>query len=154
LERLGRKWLGERSAVWSPKCQVVFHTHGQSYVRHVGPGSEATSGSSLMDRKAGRVSVRRVDLRTDREGWLGGTLAHELTHVILADRFASDELPRWADEGMAILAENSAKQLRHWQDLEYALVSRGEFRLAEFLQLGEYPPAQRWGAFYGQSASL
>lgn len=154
-QRLSRKWLGETPAdAWSPKCLVVFHAEPQSYVRHVGAFSQQTSGSSLVERKHDRVAVRRIDLRIDREGWLGGTLSHELTHVILADRFRDDELPRWADEGMAILADTAAKQSLHSQSLESALVSRSEFRLVELLRLGEYPAAHRWGAFYGQSASI
>ena len=154
-DRLAQKWLGEsHQDTWATKCQVVFHSHERSYVQHVGQGSEATSGSSLVDRNARKISLRRIDVRTDRAGWLGGTICHELTHVILSDRFDNDTLPRWADEGMAILADTEAKQAAHGESLENALVTRSSFRLVELMQLGDYPAADRWGTFYGQSALL
>jgi len=154
-DRLGLQWLGaSHQDTWECKCQVVFHSLERTYVQHVGPGSESTAGSSLVDRQSGKISLRRIDVRTDRAGWLGGTICHELTHVILADRFAGDALPRWADEGMAILADTAAKQAAHSENLENSLVARNCFRLVELMQLGDYPAAERWGTFYGQSASL
>ncbi|MBI3840206.1 MAG: hypothetical protein HY288_19970 [Planctomycetia bacterium] len=34
------------------------------------------------------------------------------------------------------------------------MASRAEFRVFELITLADYPPAERWGAFYGQSTSL
>src|SRR5262249_16063780 len=46
------------------------------------------------------------------------------------------------------------KQAGHLADLQKAVAVRGQFRMLELMALGDYPPAHRWGTFYGQSASL
>jgi len=102
----------------------------------------------------GRITARRVDLLEESTDYLSAALPHELTHVILKDRFASKILPRWADEGMAILADTEAKQKRHDRDLQTALRHQTTFRAAELLLMEEYPSASRFGTFYGQSVSL
>jgi hypothetical protein len=63
-------------------------------------------------------------------------------------------LPRWADEGMAILADTDAKQQRHFNDFQQAITSRTTFHVAELLAIENYPSPNRFGTFYGQSASL
>jgi len=62
--------------------------------------------------------------------------------------------PRWADEGMAILADTHAKQMLHERDLTQGIASRAAFRVAELLTFESYPQPSRIPAFYGQSASL
>jgi hypothetical protein len=111
-------------------------------------------GSSLVKEVGGRIIARRIDLLEESTDYLSAALPHELTHVILKDRFASKTLPRWADEGMAILADTEAKQKRHDSDLQTALRNQTTFRAAELLLMEDYPSASRFGTFYGQSASL
>lgn len=152
--KLAARWLADPQREWTPKCDLVLHTSEEGYLREVGAAGRSTAASTLIDRTAGRVSLRRIDVKATRPGWHEGALGHELTHVLLADRFARHALPRWVDEGVAILADTSDKQRRHRQDLEQALAARREFRLIELVTLIDYPEAHRWGAFYGQSASL
>jgi hypothetical protein len=155
-ERLAIQWLGgaNRPPGWIPKCDIVLHPSDDAYVREVGIGGRVTVASSLIDRKQGRIAIRRIDIRATQPHWQTAALGHELTHVVLADRFTGQTLPRWIDEGIAILADPAEKQDRHLQDLKNAMASRAEFRLFELITLTDYPPAQRWGAFYGQSSSL
>ena len=139
---------------WSPKCHVVIHARFEGYLKEVGPGGRQTTGSSLIDFDKDQVVMRRIDIRGDRPGWFAEAVAHELTHVVLADRFAHVQIPHWADEGMAIQADPAGKRHRHGKDLDAALAARREFRLAELLMLSSYPHPSRMGTFYGQSASL
>ncbi len=81
-------------------------------------------------------------------------MPHELTHVILADCFLGRLVPRWIDEGVALLADPTEKQLRHKAEMEQAVADRSAFRVIELLTLEDYPAGNRWGAFYGQSLSL
>jgi len=152
--KLAARWLADARQAWSPKCNLVLHASDDDYAREVGAAGRSTAASTLIDRTAGQVTLRRIDVKATRPGWHEGALGHELTHVLLADRFARHALPRWVDEGVAILADTSDKQRRHRQDLEQALAARREFRLIELVTLIDYPEAQRWGTFYGQSASL
>jgi hypothetical protein len=152
---LQAKWLNESASVdWTPRCQVLLYDSQQNYVAAVGRGSERTVGSSLVEESKGKVLSRRIDLVGGKAAFLSAALPHELTHVVVKDRFATSKLPHWADEGMAILADPDAKQRRHQSDLLQAHSHRAAFHTAELLALGTYPPSHRFGAFYGQCASL
>ena len=149
------RWLGDKSsAPWTPKCEIVLHSSQKSYVGAVGPGSERTAGSSLVNVREDRVTSRRIDLLGGRTEFLSAALPHELTHIVLKERFTSTAMPRWADEGIAILADGEAKQGRHAKDLRDALTYRSTFSLPALLTMDEYPRSDRWGAYYGQSASV
>lgn len=153
--QLRRVWCAsEHDASWTPRCQVVVHSSVSSYARQLGPGCERTSGCASLELDGGRVVLRRIDLRADARGWLTESLPHELTHVVLADRFSEKRIPRWADEGIAILSEPVAKQQlreRTWQD---EARSGHQFSPRELFVVDAHPPANRHNAYYSQSASL
>jgi hypothetical protein len=157
---LREKWLGESPEAsesdshWTPKCQIVLHPSQQSYVAAVGRGSDHTVGSSLVKVDHGQIGSRRIDLVGGRADFLSAALPHELTHVVLKDRFVTSAIPRWADEGAAILADNEAKQGRHRNDLNNALQRHATFAAASLMTMEDYPGPDRMGAFYGQSVSL
>jgi hypothetical protein len=154
-EELALRWLDEKAeGAWMPKCDVVLHASEESYLREVGRGGRNTVASSVIDRDGRRVLRRRIDLLAANARWSASTLGHELTHLVLADVFADKKLPRWLDEGIAILADSPTKQSQHRRDLHLALRKGVEFRVLELVSLADYPPAERWGTFYGQSASL
>ncbi|HTI49469.1 MAG TPA: hypothetical protein VL475_00905 [Planctomycetaceae bacterium] len=151
---LRETWLDGVGDDWSPKCEVVIHSTVAEYVRALGPGSEQSSGCATIEIEPGRVTKRRIDLRCDAADCFDSSLPHELTHVVVAERFTHRRLPRWADEGMAILAEPLAKQQRRRTALERSLAIARPFSAAELTGLADYPAPQRHDAFYGQSASL
>ena len=153
--RLAARWLGHDGlTAWSPKCAIVLHASDAGYLREVGEGGRDTVASAVVDRHDGRITARRIDVRATQANWQAVALGHELSHVVLADRFAHRPLPRWVDEGIAILADSAAKQGLHLRDFETARAARDDFRLLELITLDGYPRAGRWGTFYGQSASL
>lgn len=149
------KWLGSGTTQsWTPKCEIVLHGSRDSYVSAVGRGSERTVGSSLTKNDGPKVVLRRIDLLGNGTNFLEAALPHELTHVVLKDRFVTAHVPRWADEGTAILSDPSDKQRRHAVDLKRAISSSSTFHAAALLTLEEYPAPDRFGVFYGQSASV
>lgn len=152
---LKSKWLGDSpQAAWNPRCQIVLHRTQQSYVNAVGRGGERTLGSSLVSISEGRTLSRRIDLLASGSDYLSAALPHELTHVVVQERFTSTAVPRWADEGAAILADSKDKQRQHHMDLVDSLAHGTAFRAGELFARDQYPGPQRIGAFYGQSASL
>jgi hypothetical protein len=153
--KLRDKWLAETtpSAKWSPKCSVFLHSTRDSYCAAVGPDAVVTSGTSLTLNQGQRIVERRIDLQIERPDAMTAALPHELTHMILADRFGQT-LPRWADEGMAVLAEPDGKRKLHALDLAVGRRQGLLFRMAELLPLVDYPPPDRWAVFYGQSMSV
>lgn len=140
-------------APWSPKCLVVVHGSLGSYLQAV-PGGDQTVASAWVETEAGKVVTRQIDVRGDRADWMEGGVAHELVHILAADRFIDVPMPRWAEEGMALLADPHRKQQLHDVDFRRASASRRHFRLGDLLALHEYPTPERMQTFYGQSASI
>jgi hypothetical protein len=158
-KHLDTKWLGASAAEkaektgWTPRCLVYVHPTAASYLREVGPGQQ-TAGSSLVEFDRGQLVTRRIDLRADHPDGYQDALAHEMTHVVVADRFTAVPLPRWADEGMAVLADSGEKQSAQYSDRTASRRNGTAFRLVELFSLEDYPRPERQAAFYGQSASL
>lgn len=152
---LARTWLGERRlGDWSPKCDVVVHATAASYALAVGQDQFATAGSSRVDTTGEKITLRRLDIRADKTGWFAAAVPHELTHLVMADEFLGRELPVWADEGMAVLADAAAKQSLHLRDFSAGQRRGSTFRLASLVGEGGYPSPDRIPVFYGQSVSL
>jgi hypothetical protein len=81
-------------------------------------------------------------------------LPHETTHLVLGDLFADAPLPRWADEGMAVLAESRARCDRYARTL-YTCRRQGKLvPLAQLFAQPEYPDAALITAFYVESVSV
>ncbi len=153
---LTRKLVGDSCAPtrWTAKCYLVLHPSTDSYLREVGAAGGRTLGSSLTRAEKGRIVSRRIDLRGDVADPLAAALPHELTHVILADEFAAESLPRWADEGLAMQADPLDKLAGHSHDFDRALAEHRALRLAELLANDNYPTGEQRSAFYGESVSL
>ena len=106
-----------------------------------------------MKNEDGKIASRRIDLRLDRDDAVRRVLPHEMTHVIMAEIMLRAKTPRWADEGMAMLADLPAKQSLHERDLSKALQSGDSFRLVALVGSSEYPTHDQQ-IFYGESLSL
>lgn len=151
--RLHDFWCGGvKPWKWKPRCQIIIHGDKRDYLAAAGAGADQTLGTSSIEFAGSRVKVRRIDL-FGQPGLPLSALAHEMTHVLFADLLGRQP-PRWVDEGVAILADDAAKQQLHQRDLIHSLECRNAFRCAELLTLEDYPGRDRIPAFYGQSASL
>jgi hypothetical protein len=147
-------WCEGKCQAWSPRCEIVVHLNQSSYLAAVGAGASQTFGSSYIEfTQHKQVKRRQIDFRGDSEHG-SASVPHEMTHVILADLLGGRQPPRWADEGMALLADSMSKRQLHERDLESGLAQRTAFRAVELLSLDTYPHASRVPAFYGQSVSL
>lgn len=152
-QRLTALWTDGDAPVWTPCCEIVVHATLADYHRAVGAGAGKSVGCTTISMAQGRISQRRIDLRLDADGWRDDALPHELTHVVLADRFGAAPLPLWADEGMAVLAESARKQ----QARASAALHDSRHRAAPgaaALLFDTSLPQQRRDAFYACSAEL
>ncbi len=152
---MSRKWFGVDGADWSPKCELVLHNSANDYARQTGvPASSPGHSRIETDPTTYRVVGRRIDLHTDSMGFLEAVLPHETTHVVLAGNFGQHQVPRWADEGIAVLTEPLEKIEQHRRNL---LKSQREgllFPVRELMQLQNYPQPRQISAFYAQSVML
>lgn len=151
---LQHRWHGDdMDAAWNTRCEVVLHPTYESYLQTVGRGGQQTRGSSLIRISDGRVLARRIDLLTDGQGNCPA-LPHELTHIVLVERFARGRLPRWLDEGIATMADASEKKRLHYRDCREALRLGTGLRIVDLLVLDRFESPDQVAAFYGQSLTL
>jgi hypothetical protein len=148
-----RKWVGEVAAEWQPRCDIVLHANGQDYNRATNKPAD-WPGHSTIRSDSGRIVGRQIDLRCDAQGLLNGPLPHETTHQVLADQFGGGTVPRWADEGMALLSESRDRIDQHLRLLPRYQQDMQLLTMRQLLQLNDYPERRYLNAFYAQSASV
>ena len=139
-------------ASWDPRCEIVLFPTVHDFTRETLQAADSP-GFSTMGMNEGRIVLRRVHLRADHANLVKAILPHEVTHVVLADVFPQQQVPRWADEGMAVLAEPHAEQAVRAADLDEPLKSGRVFRVHDLMVM-DYPAQQHWPLYYAQSVSL
>lgn len=152
---MAHKWFGKEEAAWTPKCEVILHPTAEDYTKMTGvPGASPGHARIETDPSGTRVVSRRLDLRCDQSGLVEAVLPHEATHVVLAGRFGKHHVPRWADEGIAVLSEPTHKIEQHRRNLLQEARAGKLFALQELMGMNDYPHPKRIGAFYAQSVFL
>lgn len=155
---LHARWNGEaEQPQWSPACEIVLHHSESAYLSAVGAGGRGTVGATYIQfdpRDCQKIVRRRVDLLTAGQSDVLAALPHEMTHVLLADRYAGKQPPPWLDEGIATLADSHAKQKRHLHDLQSLAARHGRRSVLEMLRHEGPIPSHQRARFYGQSVAL
>lgn len=147
------RWFGNGYEPWNPPCDVVIHDTAAIYSSATGvPGT--SPGHSTIKVEGGRVVQRRIDLHADDPNMSIGVLPHEATHIVLAGRFGAHLVPRWADEGMAVLSEPAERISSHTNDLTRLSAQTGIFPIKSLMSQQDYPEARLMGTFYAQSVSV
>ena len=130
----------------------MSHASAEDYAKATGKPATGP-GHATLQMKGGAVEKRRLDLRADEPNTLSNVVPHETTHVVLADLFDAP-LPRWADEGMAVLAEPRSHVDRYLRALVTSWKQSKLVPLAQVLKQPDYPDAAAITAFYVESVSL
>jgi hypothetical protein len=141
-QAIARLWLGREMPDWPEPCLLNVE----------GTFAERRGGYSTFYFDRGKVSHQQVNVKGPLPELLPKVLPHELTHSILAHYFGCP-VPRWADEGSAILSEDDAERDRRDAQMEQ-LLSKTDlaYPLDELFDLNEYPRDLR--AFYTESYSV
>jgi hypothetical protein len=137
---------------WNPRCEIHLHPTGKAFARATRQ-SEDSPGFSTIESNGNRITTRRVLLRADHPQLLTAVLPHEITHIVLADIFSDQQIPRWADEGIAVLSEPPAEQNLRAADLNDSLSAGQIFELRQLMSI-DTPDAKDWSLYYAQSVSL
>jgi hypothetical protein len=148
-----RKWFAESNEAWPQKCELFLHATAQDYAQATGVPPNSP-GHSEIRAEGTRVLLRRLHVHCDNPNMLIAVLPHETTHCVLAGKFGDKPVPRWADEGMAVLTEPREQIDRHLRNLPKHSQERHLFYLRDLMRLDEYPEPRRVGAFYAQSVSI
>ncbi len=139
-------------ASWSPRCELYLYPTAALYADATGQ-PQRSPGISTMSTNEVRVLSRRMSLRADNPLLLTSTLPHEVTHIVLADLFVARPIPRWADEGLAVLAEPATERRHRQADLKEPLEGGRVFKVGQLMTM-DYPAPEDWQLFYAQSVSL
>jgi hypothetical protein len=96
------QWLGQEMPPWPEPCPLrVTVTPNEN-------GGGATSFA--FDR--GRILGQNMHIEGSVNRLLASVLPHEVTHTVFAQYFRQP-VPRWADEGGAVLSEDDLERQRH-----------------------------------------
>ncbi len=139
-EVVAEHWLDERLADWKKPCRIEIKL----------TGGEAGGVTSFAFRR-GTLIDQEMSLEGRLDRIIASALPHEITHCVLASWFGG-QLPRWADEGAALLSEDRRERLRHEGFASDLLSRQGHWSLREFFQIDEYPKDLK--AYYGQAYSV
>ncbi|MFO0797367.1 MAG: sigma-70 family RNA polymerase sigma factor [Gemmataceae bacterium] len=128
-----RRWFGDVLPDGNKKVAVrVTITAGES-----GGATSFTFGEADGKRPPG-VKSATMELRGTLDQVLKAVLPHEVTHVVLATHFGLP-LPRWADEGIAVLSEADVEQFNHEVRARELLNAGRAIRLGTLFRMTEYP---------------
>ena len=145
----------DQPPAWKQACEIHVHPTPESFAAAVGGPPAAARGATSIEFAGDQVSLRRIDVMGEDPTTIPDALAHELVHVVLAERFTLGPPPRWADEGLAMLFDPLDKQRGHEADARAARRRDLAFSATDLLTLETYPDSTgRQRVFYGQSAML
>jgi hypothetical protein len=136
-----QQWLGYEMPTWPEPCPVKV-------VVTMGGAGGATSFA--FDR--GRVLGQHMNIEGSLDRLLVSVLPHEVTHTVFAYYFRCP-LPRWADEGGAVLSEDDIERDRHDRLCRQILnTPRRAMPLRRLFALRDYPDDVM--ALYAQGYSV
>jgi hypothetical protein len=101
--RLQKKWFGAEAVDWDGKCSIYLHQNREKY------SAKTKMKNTLGHMRTiewGGAFLRSIHLPCKEPNLVEDVLPHEVSHSVMAIRFQG-RTPRWADEGMAMLAESN-----------------------------------------------
>ena len=124
---LAKLWLGKELPDWPKPCPV-----------RVTISATPASGATTIAFDGGSGAPSQITLSGLYDRILNSVLPHEITHTVLATHFRQS-IPRWADEGAAVLSEDEPERKRHDELMVKLLQAGRAMRLSHLFQLKEYP---------------
>ncbi len=120
-------WLGREMPPWGQPCPIrVTVTMG------------GAGGATSFAFDNGQILHQEMHIEGTVERLLNSVLPHEVTHTVFAYHFRTP-VPRWADEGGAVLSEDDVERDRHDKMVRQILNAGRAIPLRRLLVLKEYP---------------
>jgi len=122
------EWLGSEMPPWPQRCPLQIKvTFGSS------------GGATSFDFRGGVYLPIGMEVEGKMDRIVSSVLPHEVTHTVMAHYFGRP-VPRWADEGGAVLSEDEQERQQH--EGEVRRIIGGKTRaipLRRLFGLKEYP---------------
>ena len=132
-------WLGKELPTWEKPCPVrVCITLGP-------PGGRSGFTFSNLGSRKSAVSGMTMEVTGPLDVIVGGVLPHEVMHCVVTTHFGRP-VPRWADEGLAILAESDDVQARTAAQFNDFRARGRTLQVKTLLELQDYP-ADRFAVY-------
>jgi RNA polymerase sigma factor (sigma-70 family) len=126
-KEVAERWLGKALPNWPEPCPIEVRINDKG-----SPGGATTF--AFLERKI----EMRMRLEGSLDRLLADTLPHEVTHTVLATHFGKS-VPRWADEGIAMLNESPEEQQRHQRLFHELAAERRNIKLDKLFKFKDYP---------------
>jgi hypothetical protein len=121
------EWLGQEMPPWLQPCPL-----------RVTVTMSGAGGATTFNFEGGRV-FQQMHIEGSLERLLASVLPHEVTHTVFAHHFRCP-VPRWADEGGAVLSEDDIERNRHDALARQILNTPGRaMPLRRLFSLRDYP---------------
>ena len=148
-------WTGKTKAThWRVPCDVYLYGSQERMILMTGGHSKAGSAVIRPSRLSpGRILRRKVNLAADDHALMRSTLPHEITHLVLGDLLGGD-VPRWANEGAATLAESKGKQNYYRRVVRRFMRVKQVYGDADLMAMKAYPEGRYQHLFYAQSSAI
>ena len=141
------RWFGKAEDSWSPKCYLYLDDSGKEFKK---APKNARGYTSAFQK--GWNYHRYITVHADDPDLVDTVLPHEITHAVMIGHFV-DQLPTWADEGMAGIAQRRA-DFDDFRKLLNRFERKGKlFSLQTLMEMDGYPDDDV-DLFYAQSALL
>ncbi len=147
--RVNTKWFAGKHPEWTRKCDIYVYASGKDYTYYTGIPSSSPGHTSL----ALRSITACINLHRESTEMINAVLPHEVTHAVLFGQFRQF-LPRWSDEGIAVLSEPSEKIESHHRVLKRAVKNNDLYSLSDLFGLQDYPKQSKTAVFYAQSVCV
>jgi hypothetical protein len=122
------QWLGHEMPTWGQRCPI-----------RVTLTMNGSGGATTFAFDRGTIVSQNMHIEGRLDRLLASVLPHEVTHTVFAYRFRTP-VPRWADEGGAVLSEDEEERARHDQLVRQILNTPGKsIRLRTLFTLRDYP---------------
>src|SRR5262245_41948633 len=121
-------WLGQEMPAWGQPCPL-----------RVTVTNNGSGGATSFAFDQGAILSIDMHIEGTPERLLNSVLPHEVTHTVFAQYFRCP-VPRWADEGGAVLSEDDIERKRHDRLVRQILNTPGRaIPLRRLLSLMKYP---------------
>jgi hypothetical protein len=126
---LAIEWFGWEQSRWPNPCLIK-----------AGKLQDQPSGATVLQfANDGLLKSAEMAVQGSPDSILSESLPHEICHVLFAHHFRRP-LPRWADEGAAILSGSAEEKAKYEESLREVLKTPGRFiSLERLLEFKEYP---------------